>query len=264
MIMRLAGNPTGCPLQRSESKGAVGSRCGSYRVASLGLPSSITLPFTYGVLLCSCCDCRKMKEADLTEGNLRENQQAIATTENKLEKDAILFPFFFSIVSPTFPHFFHFGGNVPMASNTMPFIPSLGIFTSRCFAQEPHQSIISGDFLPFCYFFTLAASQESLENHASKYFSAIFTPCHSFPVFAVLLFPFFGAKVLQLSFFDSDARSDYFLFKVASFSYGIFSQNFLFRKPDFCKLLNLLIYTLYAIKGLFLSPQIAVSLSYVK
>ncbi len=112
MIMRLAGNPTGCPLQRSGSKGAVGSRRGSYRVASLGLPSSITLPFTYGVLFFSCCDCRKMKEADLTELKARENQQAIAAS--------------FSLL----------GGIFQWLSNTMPFIPSLGIFYSRFFAQK--------------------------------------------------------------------------------------------------------------------------------
>lgn len=75
--------------------------------------------------------------------------------------------------------------------------------------------------------------------------------CHSFPFFVVLLYPFFGAKVLQLSFFDSDARSDYFLFKVAILSCGIFSREFLFQKSDFRKLLNLFIYTLYAIICLF-------------
>ncbi len=83
-------------------------------------------------------------------------------------------------------------------------------------------------------------------------------------VFLVLLSSFFGAKVLQLSFFDFDATSDYFLFKVAILSCGIFSLKFLFQKSDFRKLLNLFIYTLYAIKGLFLPPQIAGGFSYVK
>lgn len=226
----LAGYQTGfpdwVPVLRA-GKGAVCSRRGSYRIVSLSLPFAILPPFKNWVLAFLDRDCPKMKMADLTGENRRENLRAIAAS------------------------FFLTRGNFPMASNTMPFTDKMSVTSTSRSAQDPHESIVSGDFLFFSHFPNLATAQESLENHASKDFSAIFTPCHSLTFFAVLFYPFFGAKVLQLSFFDSDARSDYFLFKVAILSCGIFSRKFLFQKSDFRKLLNLFIYTLYAIMILF-------------
>ena len=199
------GFPAWVPVLRA-GKGAVCSRRGFYRIVSLNLPFAILPPFKNWVLAFLGRDCPKMKTADLTGENRRENLRAIAAS------------------------FFLTRGNFPMASNTMPFTDKLSVNLSRHFAQEPHLLSVFGVFLPFFHFLILATSSKSLKNCFSQCSPAIFTPCHSLTTFLKLFYRFLSMKDLQLSFFDFDARSNYFFFNVAKFSRRFFSQEFFIPK----------------------------------
>jgi len=237
------GFPAWVPVLRA-GKGVVCSRRGSDRIASLNLPFAILPPFKNWVLAVPHRvrrlvtqypitalgrDCPKMKTADLTGENRRENLRAIAASS------------------------FLTRGNFLMASNTMPFIPSLGIYNSRNFAQKPHQSIVSGVFLPFSHFLTLATSSKSLKNCFSQCSPAIFTPFHSVSLFTKLFYRFLSMKDLQLSFFDFDARSNYFFFNVAKFSRRFFSQEFFI--PKNCRLQLIEFIHLYIIRNYLFDLQ---------
>lgn len=131
----LAGYQTGfpdwVPVLRA-GKGAVCSRRGSYRIVSLSLPFATLPPFKNWVLAFLDRDCPKMKMADLTGENRRENLRAIAAS------------------------FFLTRGNFPMASNTMPFSLNLRLFTSHFFCSR------SASDKDLCFF-------NYLQNHCARF-----------------------------------------------------------------------------------------------